>query len=226
MSMIFEVSETWKAIFVGAHAGVLAMRDVVNPAGHADLERCKEALVEELRVRFAGQERSQLETLPRVQAYDAYYKRFKKTYHVQLQLESILFKGKSIPSVAGLVEAMFIAEVKNMLLTAGHDLDTLELPVRLDVTKGNEVYMLMRGQEQQVKAGDMTISDGKGIISNIIYGPDQRTQIRAETRSVLYTVYAPAGIEVPAVAQHLKDIEGYVRLFAPDAQTEILQVFG
>jgi DNA/RNA-binding domain of Phe-tRNA-synthetase-like protein len=226
MSMIFEVSGTWKAAFVGAHAGVLVMRDVVNPAGHADLERHKEALVEELRVRFAGQERSQLETLPRLHAYDAYYKRFKKTYHVQLQLESIVFKGKSIPRVAALVEAMFMAEVKNMLLTAGHDFDALQLPIRLDVTKGDEIYTLLRGQPQQVKAGDMMIVDGKGIISNILYGPDQRTQIRPETRNVIYTVYAPDGIEVPAVTQHLQDIEGYVRVFAPQAKTELLQVFG
>ena len=84
-----------------------------------------------------------MEAIPSLQVYDAYYKRFKKTYHVQLQLESIAFKGKSIPSVAALVEAMFMAEVKNMLLTAGHDLDTLQLPARLDVTKGDEVYTLM-----------------------------------------------------------------------------------
>jgi len=37
---------------------------------------------------------------PILKAYQEYYRRFKKTYHVQLQLESLLFKGKSIPSVA------------------------------------------------------------------------------------------------------------------------------
>jgi DNA/RNA-binding domain of Phe-tRNA-synthetase-like protein len=226
MSMIFEVSRTWKAAFVGAHAGVLVLRDVVNPASHADLERHKEVLVEELRARFAGQERSQLGTLPRLQAYDAYYKRFKKTYHVQLQLESIVFKGKSIPGVAALVEAMFMAEVKNMLLTAGHDLNTLQLPARLEVTKGDEIYTLLRGQPQQVKAGDMMIMDGKGIISNIIYGPDQRTQIQPSTRNVMFTVYAPNGIGEEAVTGHLQDIEHYVRLFAPEARTEMLKVFG
>jgi DNA/RNA-binding domain of Phe-tRNA-synthetase-like protein len=128
--------------------------------------------------------------------------------------------------VAALVEAMFMAEVKNMLLTAGHDLDALKLPARLDVTTGEELYTLMRGQPQQVKPGDMMISDSEGILSNIIYGPDQCTQIRPETRNVIYTVYAPAGIEPSAVDLHLKDIEGYVRLFAPDARTEMLQVFG
>ena len=224
--MLFEVTDAWKSAFPGAHAGVLVMRNVLNPASHADLERQKEELVEVLRSRYAGLERSRLETIPALQVYDAYYKRFKKTYHVQLQLESIVFKGKSIPSVAGLVEAMFMAEVKNMLLTAGHDLDTLQLPVRLEATRGDETYTLMRGQPQQVKAGDMMIVDGQGIMSNIIYGPDQRTQIQAGTRNVIYTTYAPSGISEQAVTEHLHDIEQYVRLFAPDAHTELSQVFG
>lgn len=224
--MIFEISETWKTTFVGAHAGVLVMRNVVNPASHPDLESYRETLITDLRSRYGDLDRAQLLNLPILQAYDAYYARFKKTFHIQLQLESIVFKNKSIPSVAGLVEAMFMAEVKNMLLTAGHDLDALELPLRLDVTQGDEVYTLMRGQEQQVKAGDMMISDGKGIISSIIYGPDRRTQIRPQTRNVVYTVYTPNGISESAVTSHLEDIESYVRLFAPQARTEMLRVFG
>ena len=226
MEAIFEVTDAWKSAFPQAHAGVLVMKNVINPAGHANLEHRKEALVEELRLRYGRLERSQLKAIPHLQVYETYYKRFKKTYHVQLQLESIVFKGKSIPSVACLVEAMFMAEIKNMLLTAGHDLDCLQLPAQLDVTKGDEIYTLMRGEPQQVKAGDMMISDGKGILTSIIYGPDQRTQIQPGTHNVIYTTYAPAGISEQAVTEHLQDIQEYVRLFAPQAQTEMLQIFG
>ena len=222
----FEVTRAWKAAFPDAHVGVLVMQAVHNPASHAELERSKEALMGDLRLRYGGLSRSQLLSLPALQVYGAYYKRFKKTYHVQLQLESIVFKGKSIPSVAALVEAMFMAEIKNMLLTAGHDLDSLQLPIRLDVTRGDEVYTLMRGQPQQVKPGDMIISDVQGIMSNIIYGPNQRTQIQPGTRNVIYTTYAPAGIQAASITRHLKDIEGYVRLFSAQAMTELLQVFG
>jgi DNA/RNA-binding domain of Phe-tRNA-synthetase-like protein len=224
--MLFEVTEAWKSAFPDAHAGVLVMQAVHNPASHADLERSKEALMEELRSAYGGLDRSRLQALPALQVYDSYYQRFKKTYHVQLQLEAIVFKGKSIPSVAALVEAMFMAEIKNMLLTAGHDLDSLQLPIRLDVTRGDEVYTLLRGQPQQVKPADMIISDGRGIISNIIYGPDQRTQIQPDTRNVIYTTYAPAGIAPPGITRHMQDIERYVRLFSPQAKTELLQVFG
>ena len=224
--MMFQVSSAWRTVFPGAHAGVLVIRDALNPPFNADLAREKEALEEQLRLRLAGRARSDLEALPILQAYDVYYKRFKKTYHVQLQLESIALKGKSIPNVAALVEAMFMAEVKNLLLTAGHDLDVLRLPVVLDVSRGDESYTLLRGQAQQLKAGDMMMSDGEGIISSVIYGPDQRTQIQASTQNVMFTVYAPSGIGEEVVRAHLQDIAGYARLVAPDARVEMLEVFG
>lgn len=223
---MFDVTSTWKSAFPGAHAGVLVMRNVSNPAHHIVLEKQKIELEERLRSQFVGQDRAAIASHPILQAYNEYYRRFKKTYHVQLQLESIILKGKSIPSVAALVESMFMAEVKNMLLTAGHDLDTLQLPLTLDVTTGDESCMLLRGENQTVKAGDMMISDRLGIISNIIYGPDQRTQITANTRNVVFTVYVPNGIDEPEILQHLGDIQKNVMLVAPQAQVELLEVYG
>jgi len=223
---MFQLSDSWKATYPNAHAGVLVMREVINPPHHAELEKRKAALEEELRARFAVQDRAALLSHPILQAYDAYYRQFKKTYHVQLQLESILFKGKSIPGVAALVEAMFMAEMNDLLLTAGHDLDTLHLPLTLDAAQGTETYTLLRGEPQTPKAGDMMIRDGEGIISSIIYGPDQRTQITAQTRNVIFTSYAPSGINEEAVMNHLKQIQQNVEVIAPSAKVEMLKVFG
>jgi DNA/RNA-binding domain of Phe-tRNA-synthetase-like protein len=223
---MFEITSAWKSAFPGAHAGVLVMRNVTNPAHHAKLEKQKTELEEVLRAQFAGQDRTAIASHPILKVYGEYYKRFKKTYHVQLQLESIVLKGKSIPTVASLVECMFMAEVTNMLLTAGHDLDKLQLPLTLNVTQGTESYTTMRGNEQTVKAGDMTISDGAGIISNIIYGPDQRTQITESTRNVVFTVYAPAGIDEELIMGHLQDMRDYVLVIAPEAEVELLEVYG
>lgn len=202
------------------------MRNVSNPAHHSELEKRKAELEKHLRDQFTGQDRATIASHPVLQIYGEYYKRFKKTYHVQLQLESIVLKGKSIPSVASLVECMFMAEVKNMLLTAGHDLDILQLPLTLDVTAGTESYTVMRGDVRTVKAGDMTISDQVGIISNIIYGPDQRTQITTSTQNVVFTVYAPAGIDERLVTSHLQDMHDYVTIVAPQAKVELLEIYG
>ena len=76
------------------------------------------------------------------------FKRFKKTYQVLLQLESIVFKNRSIPKVALLVEVMFMAELKNLLLTAGHDLEVIDMPIKLDVASDKEKYTLLNGQKK------------------------------------------------------------------------------
>lgn len=222
---MFTVADAWRSAYPGASVGVLAMQDVANPACHAALEAYKAELEAELRARFAGYDRVALRALPTLQAYHTYYKRFSKTYHVQHQLESVVLKGKSIPSVAALVEAMFMAELQNQLLTAGHDLDVLALPAGIHVAEGTECYVRLDGQEQQLKAGDMFIADTQGAMSSILYGPDRRTQIRPGTRRVLFTVYAPPGIEKAAVQQHLQDIQANVLFVAPQAQTELLAVY-
>jgi DNA/RNA-binding domain of Phe-tRNA-synthetase-like protein len=148
---MFTITETWKTAYPDAHAGVLVMQSVANPDTHPEMERLKQGIESQLRAQFAGKNRKVLETVPTIAAYMHYYKQFKKTYHVQAQLESIVFKGKPIPNVAALVEAMFMAEVKNLLLTAGHDFDRLELPVTLSVARGSERYTLLRGKEQGPK---------------------------------------------------------------------------
>ena len=223
---VFTVSKGWKTTYPGAAVGVLVMREVVNPQHHTALDQRKEELERDLRARYAGYDRAGLKALAVLEAYNAYYKQFKKTYHVQLQLESVVFKGKSIPSVAALVEAIFVAELKNLLLTAGHDLAAAQKPVRVDVAEGSERYIRLNGQEQQLKPGDMMIADAEGVISSVLYGPDQRTRITAGTKQVLFTVYAPPGIGEEAVRAHLEDIRDNVLLVAPQAQVETLKVYG
>lgn len=224
-NQMFEVTSAWKSAYPEAHMGVLVMRVVSNPVHHPDLENQKAALEEQLRAHFSGQDRGTIANHPILRAYGEYYRRFKKTYHIQLQLESIVLKGKSIPSVAALVEAMFMAEIQDMLLTAGHDLDRLQLPLTLDVATGNEKYTLLRGEEQVLKAGDMMISDQAGVISSILYGPDQRTQITSNTNNVIFTVYAPPGIGEESVVEHLQHIKENVMVFAPQAKVESLNVY-
>jgi DNA/RNA-binding domain of Phe-tRNA-synthetase-like protein len=223
---MFQISDSWKAAFPDAHAGVLVIHGAANPPQHAALDKRKTALETELRARYAGFDRPALLNLPILRAYDDYYGRFKKTYHIQLQLESIILKGKALPGGAGLVEAMFMAELDDLLLTAGHDLDVLRQPLTLELAKGSETYTLLRGEGQTLKAGDMYIRDGEGVISSVIYGPDRRTQIRPETKNAVFTAYAPAGISAETVENHLKHILQNVRLFAPEVAAEMLEVFG
>lgn len=118
-----------------------------------------------------------------------------------------------------------MAELKNQLLTAGHDLGTIVPPYGVHVARGDELYTRINGQEQRLKKDDMFIADQEGVLSSIVYGPDRRTQIRSETTEVLFTVYAPAGINLETVATDLADIRTYISLFSLDVRVLSEQVY-
>lgn len=222
---MIEASSSWRSAYPGATVGLLAMGDVANPKNHPGLDRKKAEFEAELRAQYAGEDRKSLCALPVLAAYDVYYRTFGKTYHVQHQIESVAFKDKSLPSVAALVEAMFMAELKNQLLTAGHDLDEIQTPLRIDVADGSETYVRMNGEQQQLQAGDMLIADQAGVLSCIIHGPDRRTRIRPGTVRAVFTVYAPPGISKEKVQLHLEDIRDTVKVVAPAASVDHLATY-
>jgi DNA/RNA-binding domain of Phe-tRNA-synthetase-like protein len=217
------ISDSFHQVYPHASVGILILENVSNPKSCPPLDEQKVALESSLRETYS--DKAALRSLPTLQAYGAYYKRFKKSYHVLAQLESVIFNGRSLPNTAALVEAMFMAELKNMLLTAGHDLDSLQMPVRIDCAQEGLQYIAMNGSEQTLKAEDMYMADGQGIISSVIYGPDGRTRIGRETQRALFVVYAPAGIQAGQIETHFSDIQTYVKLFAPEMRTVQQEIF-
>ncbi|HDD55251.1 MAG TPA: hypothetical protein ENG59_03305 [Chloroflexi bacterium] len=204
--------------------GLLAVREAGNCPDHPALREARQGLEVELRARFKDLDRKGLRALAVFSAYDSFYHSFRKTYHVQLQLESVLFKGKPIIAPSALVGAMFMAELQTGLLTAAHDLIALELPLMADIASGEESYQRLDGTHQELKAGDLYIRDRQGILSSVIYGPDHRTRIKPGTNQAVYTTYGPPGISRKQVLEELEILEGYLRLFAPQLEREILEV--
>jgi DNA/RNA-binding domain of Phe-tRNA-synthetase-like protein len=188
-------TQTWRSSYPGARIGILGMEGVSNTSGVAELAARKRTLEAELRSRYASMDRAQLRLLSPLDAYTAYYKQFGKTYHVQLQLESIVFKGKSIPESGSLVEVMFMAELDSLILTAGHDLGEVHGDLSVGAAAGTETCIGMDGETRILKAQDMYIADQEGVLSSVIYGPARRARLGPKTRRVLYTTYAPSGIE-------------------------------
>jgi DNA/RNA-binding domain of Phe-tRNA-synthetase-like protein len=219
------VADSWRQAYPEASIGILAMDGVANPPEHAALAAHVHHVEAELRSRWAGATRADLNQLPEFAAYRNYYRRFGKTYHVQLQYESVVLKGKPLRSTGSLVLAMFAAELRNRLLTAGHDLARIEGGVSIDVARGGERYVGFGGQDLALQPGDMYIHDEAGILSSVLHGPDDRTRITLDTRRALFCVYAPAGIRPEAVESHLPDIASNVRLVAPQASVIQQQVY-
>jgi DNA/RNA-binding domain of Phe-tRNA-synthetase-like protein len=221
---LFITDQDWIAAHPGAKAGILVIKNISNVSEGDTLKDAAVAIENNLRKDLQGFSRDDINGLPVIKAYNNYYKNFGKTYHVRSQVESIL-NGKALSSGSPIITAMFMAEVKNMLLTAGHDLNTLTLPVHIKVASGGETFIDIRGSEKNMIAGDMIMEDGKGIISSVILGPDRRTKLTPNVKDVLYTVYAPSDIGKEEVFSHLRDIESYVKIFSPDSTTHALEVF-
>lgn len=221
MNDLFTATPAWHAAHPGAVGGILAMRGVVNPAGHPALDESVDEIQRDLRARFGGLDRDEMWAVGALPAYTAYFKRFGQRYHVAMQLESVVRKGKPIPRVGALVTAMFAAELRNGILTAGHDLDAVLPPIRLGVGTGAERYAIPRGGEATVKPGDMVMADAQGVLSAVVTGPAAAARIGPETTAVLYTVYAPPGVAASLVETHLAEIEATVRLVAPTAETVV-----
>jgi DNA/RNA-binding domain of Phe-tRNA-synthetase-like protein len=218
VSQILAVDRNWREAHPGASVGLIALRGVANPASNDRLSDLASALESDIRSRLGTVDRETIRARPPLPAYAAYYKRWGQRYHVAMQLESVAQKGKALPRVAALVEAMFIAELRNLLLTAGHDLDALELPVRLTVGTG-ESYIAPNGQETAVKADDMVVADARGrVLSAIITGPSGFARIGPATTAALFYSYAPPGVDSALVGVHLEEIQRNVRLISPNAE--------
>ena len=218
MCEVLEIEPSWREAHPGATVGLIALRGVANPATHDGLNDLAAELETDVRSRLGTADRETIRAMPPLPAYAAYYKRWGQRYHVAMQLESVAQKGKPLPRVAALVEAMFITELGNLLLTAGHDLDALELPVRLSAGAG-EAFIGPNGKEMTVKEGDMFIADAQDrVLSAIITGPSDFARIGPETTAALFYSYAPPGVDPALVSAHLDEIENDVRLISPDAE--------
>jgi hypothetical protein len=112
-------TDAWRAGHPGAVIGLLEMAGLVNAGASPPLNKRKREIEAGLRDRYQRFTRREFLALPAMADYDRYYTRFNKTYHVQLQLESIVLKGKRLPDVSPAVDANFMAEVETLVLTAG-----------------------------------------------------------------------------------------------------------
>jgi DNA/RNA-binding domain of Phe-tRNA-synthetase-like protein len=207
-------TDAWRAAHPGAIIGVLELSGLDNSGPSPGLNARKREVEAGLRERYKDFTRRDFLALPVMAEYDRYYRRFNKTYHVQLQLESIALKGKRLPEVSPAVDANFMAEVETLILTAGHDAGKLRGPIVIDVSREDEQMTQMNGGAKAIRSGDMIMRDADGISCSIIYGQDARSPISPETSHVLYVAYAPAGVAADIVERQLQGIEENVRSFS------------
>jgi DNA/RNA-binding domain of Phe-tRNA-synthetase-like protein len=218
--LVISATEAWRTAHPGATIGLLELWGLDNTGSSSRLNERKREIEAGLRERYHGFARQDFLALPAMADYERYYKRFNKTYHVQLQLESIVLKGKHLPNVSPAVDANFMAEVETMILTAGHDAQKLHAPIVIDVSREGEQMTQMNGTPRAIRSGDMIMRDAEGICCSVIYGQDARSPVSPQTSHVLYVAYAPAGVAPEAVERQLRGIEEHLRLLSADVAVE------
>jgi len=213
-------TDEWKRAHPDALIGLLELSGIDNTKKCPSLDKRKREVETQLREKYAEFTRQKLVALPVMATYKNYYSRFKKTYHVQLQVESVAQKGRKLPNVSPLVDANFIAEMETFVLTAGHDVEKLQKPVLIDLSKDGDFITQLNGENKPIRVGDMMMRDADNVSCSILYGQDNRSFITPETSHVLYVAYAPEGVSAEIVETQLEKIEKYIRLFSPNAILE------
>jgi len=218
--LAISAAEAWRTAHPGGTIGLLELSGLKNTDSSSRLNERKRAIEAGLRERYKGFTRQDFLALPVMAEYERYYKRFNKTYHVQLQLESIVLKAKPLPDVSPAVDANFMAEVETLILTAGHDVAKLRAPIVIDVSREGEQMTQMNGTPRAIRSGDMIMRDADGISCSVIYGQDARSPVSPQTSRVLYVAYAPAGVATEVVERQLRGIEEHIRLVSPGVAVE------
>ena len=152
-----------------------------------------------------------------VSCYTRYYRRYGKSYPVQLQMESVVLKARDIKAACLAVETMFLAEVRHGLLVAGHDTSTLRGDFVLDAAAGGETFTTVSGQSRTLKADDLYLADGDVILSSVLEGQAQASSLTADSTDVLYCVYGVEGVTRTDMEAFFDDLRRYILTAYPHA---------
>ena len=88
--------------------------------------------------------------------YFRYFRKFKKTYPVMMQFESVLLKGREFPRWNAVTAVPFLVELETHVLCGTHDIVRLMGPVELYQAEAREPFAGLRGDEVHTYPGDET----------------------------------------------------------------------
>ncbi|MFX0184267.1 MAG: phenylalanine--tRNA ligase beta subunit-related protein [Candidatus Hodarchaeota archaeon] len=198
--MYINLTQNLKKKYPSSIFGSLIIRRIQNKKKDETLEEQKRDLERKIRNEYEEVDRDNM-----ISYYNTYFKIWSKTYPIEYQINTIKSGGK-FPQVSVLVDSMFISELKNQILTSGHDLDEIQGDLYFDVSGGGERYLKINGQEQKLKQNDVILKDREGILASILYGPARRTSITPKTKNVLYFAWCPYAMDKDIIKGHLNEI--------------------
>lgn len=150
--------------------------------------------------------------------YFRFFKKFKKTYPVMMQVESVMFKGRPFPEFNPVAEIPFLMEIVTHVLSGAHDADRIQGEVLLYSATAKEEFPGLRGQPFHTYPGDFCGRDEKGIIFSLIAGADERTCARTDSTHVFYPLFGTPDLPVTVLEEAMKVLVRYIKVLAPEAE--------
>ena len=206
----------------------ISLQDAVFPFG-AVLVKYPEQLDKEAFYAFAQQKINQLKE--KYTDYDRkavwadnkhyrFFKKFKKTYPVMLQFESVTFKDRPFPAFNPISEVAFLLEITTFALSGTHDISKIDGDVMLYIADKKEDFMGMRDM-LHTYPNDFCARDNSGIIFSMIAGTDSRTCATPDSRNVLYPIFCTPDADAQYIETAAGTLAEYIKVLAPTAEIEI-----
>ena len=152
--------------------------------------------------------------------YFRFFRKFKKTFPVMMQFESVLLKGREFPKSNAVTAVPFLAELETHVLTGTHDVEQLLGPAELYLAQAKEPFAGLRGDLVHTYPGDLCARDEGGIIFSMIAGADSRTCVHPDSRHVFYPVFGTPDTAPAVIEDALETLAGFVRTICPGAKIE------
>lgn len=178
----------------------------------------KESELQKIREEGADYDR---ETWFRQEPYFRYFRKFKKTYPVMMQVESFLLKGKPFPEGNYVNAAAFLTELKTRCLLGSHDADMIEGDLVIYLESEKTDFPSIHGGTAHSYPGDITCRDDLGVVVSMIAGADARTCLNEGSRHVLYFAFGTPGVEQDVLKGYLEQVDVYVKTLSPAAETKM-----
>ena len=173
--------------------------------------------IEETRAKYTDYERK---AVFGENPYVRFFKKFKKTYPVLLQFESMIIKRQPFPFDNPVTEVPYLLELTTCVLSGTHDVDKIMGAVELSSGTEKEPFVGIHGRDVHTYPGDMVARDGGGIIISEIAGADDRTCARPESRHVIYPVFSTPDMSTDIISGAIERLLRYVKVLDPAAETE------
>lgn len=171
-------------------------------------------------IKEEGKEYSR-DTWFRQEPYFRYFRKFKKTSPVMMQVESFLLKGRPFPEGRYTNAVAFLTELKTRCLLGSHDAEMIEGDLVIYTESEKTSFPSIHGGEAHSYPGDVTCKDDISIVVSMIAGADERTCLKEDSRHILYFAFGTPGMETETVQGYLDQVEEYVKVLAPSARTEM-----